>query len=212
MCKKLSIPGVDGALSAVEDADAKRVREYLEKIDSNQAGEPLPPQPEQLATTNSRISELPSSQETVSLPTRLASPESSISLCSALAIDALYVQVAELGAIVESLTLKILDTSENGPFFRNESMFCDLIDATFEADVFVSLTANDLHSARIIRNRVVHRGNGSFPNDRELRKSRNSFTLALLDLLEYCGEGLKSEVLSEFKQYFPQNKRMRARS
>ncbi len=127
----------------------------------------------------------------------------SMSLGNALAIDALHAQIAEIGAIVESLILKILDTTHTGPTAFDELDFCSLIDSAFETDLFASLSADDLHTARMARNRIMHRANGDFPTERELRQSRNAFVLAALDLLEFCGEALKAEVLSDFKQHFP---------
>lgn len=202
-CARAGITGKASALAPLTQSEVAKVKAHLNAQPTVEAPKPSPTPRSPSPTAESPDAD----SRAVNVREEIASTTVPMCLGNALAIDSLHVQVTELGAIVETLILKVLDTSGDASMFRGESNFCDLIDDAFDGDVFASLTADELHTARMNRNKIAHRSNG-IPNQSELRRSRNAFVLAILDLLEYCGESLKAEILSEFAQHFPQNKRM----
>jgi hypothetical protein len=126
-----------------------------------------------------------------------------LSLSTALAIDALHAQVAELGAILERLLFQILSSDDD---YLAEAKLAELIDEAAH-DCFLSVSADNVHRARIARNEIMHRrADHKFPSQDVMRAARNALVLAILDLLEFCSEELKAKVLSEFTQHYPKSK------
>jgi len=206
LARKAGIKGKGSALASLTDEEASIVAESLGKSYPATTSRFAPATPENQTSPIVSTPQIPPSRDPERTLDRTTS--SAMSLSNALGIDRIHVQLVELGSIVESLILCVLDTSSCGPTYRTETSFCELIDEAFGADFFASPTADELHQARITRNQIVHRSGHSFPKEGDIRKARNAFALAVLDLLEYCGEALKAEVLCEFSQYIPQNKAM----
>ncbi len=108
--------------------------------------------------------------------------------------DLLYMQVSELGSIVESLLRHVLEASNLS--ITEEPKFHEMIDQAIDNGLLSFVTQSDLHIARICRNQITHRKDGTFPKLDEMRLSRASFLLAILNLLPSCGDTLRGKVLA----------------
>lgn len=133
-----------------------------------------------------------------SLRSKYQGPESGdarVSLVEALDTTRLHLQVLELCSIVEFLLSHVAERSVR---FPSDRTFPELVQNAIEKKQLTSVTQEDMAEARRVRNENAHRKSGKVPTPDKQRKSRNTFVLAILDLLEHVDARTRQEVLADF--------------
>ena len=133
-----------------------------------------------------------------SLRSRYQEPKSGdprVSLVEALDTTRLHLQVMELCSIVEFLLSHVAERSVK---FPSDRTFGELVENAIEKKQLTSVTQEDMAEARRVRNENAHRKSGKVPKPDKQRKSRNTFVLAILDLLEHVDGPTRQEVLADF--------------